>query len=109
MHLRTILATLQQHHLYAKMSKCTKCKFGCKEVEYLGHFILENGVKANPATIESMLSWPILTTLNSLKGFLRLIGYYKKCIKGYGLIDALLIALLKKNSFKWNQTATNEF
>ena len=34
LHFKLVLELLQQRHLFAKMSKC---KFGCKEVEYLGH------------------------------------------------------------------------
>jgi hypothetical protein len=48
MHLRVVLKTLQQHQLYAKRSKC---RFGCKDVDYLGHLILK-GVKADPIKIE---------------------------------------------------------
>jgi len=41
-HLKVVLELLQQHQLYAKLSKC---HFGCQEVEYLGHVISEDGVK----------------------------------------------------------------
>jgi hypothetical protein len=35
-HLRTALDLLRQNQLFAKSSKC---KFGCEEVEYLGHIV----------------------------------------------------------------------
>jgi len=44
-HLKIVLKVLQSHQLYAKQSKCV---FGCAEVEYLGHIIFGDGVKANP-------------------------------------------------------------
>lgn len=37
-HLRKVLEILQQHHFVIKPSKCF---FGVREVEYLGHFISE--------------------------------------------------------------------
>ena len=47
-HLRTVLEVLLSHKLFAKQSKCV---FGCFEVEYLGHIISGEGVKANPKKI----------------------------------------------------------
>jgi hypothetical protein len=45
-HLRIVLEILLHQKLFAK---AVKCKFACKEVEYLGQVILAEGVKANPA------------------------------------------------------------
>lgn len=45
----------------------SKCKFGCKEVEYLGHIVSAEGVRADPAKIDSMLSWPQPKTIKSLR------------------------------------------
>lgn len=49
------------------------------------------------------------STIKSLRGFIGLISYYRKFIKGYGIIVALLIALLKKNAFHLTAEATKAF
>jgi len=104
LHLETTLALLRKHQLFAKKSKC---RFGCKEVEYLGHVVSEIGVKADPGKIQAMSEWPFPNTVKSLRGFLGLTGYYRKFIRGYGSIAAPLTEMLRKNSFTW--TAEAEF
>jgi hypothetical protein len=105
-HVGQVLQILQAHQLYAKMSKC---RFGVDEIDYLGHFISDQGVRTDPSKLEAMSKWPIPTTIKSLRGFLGLIGYYRKFIRGYGIIAAPLTALLRKNCFKWNEAAGKAF
>jgi hypothetical protein len=52
-HLKLVLEVLKEHQLYAKASKCT---FGSLEVDYLGHVLSEEEVKADPVKIEAMKS-----------------------------------------------------
>jgi hypothetical protein len=105
-HLQAMLGILQSQLLYAKFSKCS---FGCLEVDYLGHLIYEEGVKAEPAKIEAMLKWQIPKSPKALRGFLGLTWYYCKFVKGYGGVAAPLTVLLRKYSFRWNETAEDAF
>ena len=85
-HLKVVLEFLRQHQLYAK---ALKCAFGCYEVQYLCHVISKEGVKADPLKITTMMEWLELRNPKALRGFLGLIGYYKKFVKGYGSIATL--------------------
>ena len=89
--------------------KPSKCFFGVQEVEYLGHIVSHEGVKENPNKIKSIKEWRIPTTLRHLRGFLGLIGYYRKFVKNYGRIKTPLMTLLKKDAFSWTPEATKAF
>jgi hypothetical protein len=105
-HLTKALTLLQQHQLFAKLSTC---KFGCSEVEYLGHIISVEGVCADPGKIQAMVDWPLPKTTKALRGFLGLTGYYRKFIKGYESIAAPLTAMLRHNSFTWTDLGREAF
>ena len=67
------------------------------------------GVKVDPKKIHAMQDWPQPKTLKSLRGFLGLIGYYRKFVHNYGRISRPLTHLLKKNSFLWNDEVKQAF
>jgi hypothetical protein len=105
-HVDRVLHLLSQHQLFLKRSKCA---FGASEVEYLGHLVGKDGVRVDPKKIEAIQDWPHPKTLKILRGFLGLIGYYRKFVKNYGKIAAPLTALLKKNSFTWTPATAQAF
>jgi hypothetical protein len=93
-----VIQLLKEKQLYEKLSKCF---FGMKGVEYLGHIISHEGVELDPNNIKSMMDWLIPKTLNNLRGFLGLTGYYGKFVQNYGRIETPLTALTKKDEFSW--------
>jgi hypothetical protein len=95
-HLKVTLEVLRACQLFAKKSKC---RFGCSEIDYLGHLISVEGVKADGKKLCAMVEWPKPKSLKALRGFLGLTGYYMKFIKGYGAMAAPLTDLLKKKCF----------
>jgi hypothetical protein len=99
-HLSLSLDLLRVNKLFAKRSKC---KFACNEVDTLGHIVSEHGVRADQGKIQAMIDWPLPKTIKSLRGFLGLMGYYRKFIRHYGSIAAPLTSMLRKKTLLFGQ------
>jgi hypothetical protein len=52
-HLCLVLQKLQDHKLYAKLSKC---EFWLKQVAFLGHAISKGGISVDPSKVQDVLS-----------------------------------------------------
>jgi hypothetical protein len=105
-HLEWVLQVLEQNELYAKLSKCS---FGQREVDYLGHIVSYSGVHMDANKIRDVLEWPTPTNIKQLRGFLGLTGYYRRFIKAYAQLAGPLTDLLKKDAFMWNHVADTSF
>ena len=67
--------------------------------------VSNEGVSVDLMKVKAVLEWPSPKSIKELKGFLGLIGYYRKFIKDYGKIAKPLTNLLKKGAFGWNAKA----
>jgi hypothetical protein len=105
-HVKLVLEAIRTHQLYLKRSKCS---FGEQSMAYLGHVISAEGVAMDSDKVLAVVDWPAPRTVRAVRGFLGLVGYYRKFIKGFGTIAAPLTALLKKDGFLWTDQAATAF
>lgn len=105
-HLAQVFDILQANHLFAKLDKCS---FGQSEVEYLGHVINQEGVATDPTKVAAIKDWPVPKNVTDLRSFLGLSGYYRRFIKGYGIICRPLFDCLKTDSFSWKNDQQQAF
>jgi hypothetical protein len=93
-HLHLVLQKLQDHKLYAKLSKC---EFWQKQNAFLGHVISKGGISMDPSKVQDVLSWKAPTSVSEIQSFLELAGYYRRFIEGCSKISKRMTELLEKD------------
>ncbi|XP_057438197.1 transposon Tf2-1 polyprotein isoform X1 [Lotus japonicus] len=105
-HLELVLSVLLSNCFVANQSKC---RFGCRQVDYLGHLISGDGVAVDPDKVQCIEAWPEPKNVKGVRGFLGLTGYYREFIKDYGKVAKPLTELTKKDNFWWGPEAQQAF
>lgn len=78
-HLHQVFSLLSSNGLIIQKSKCV---FGVKELEYLGHLITVDGVKPLPSRTDSIRNFPTPVSRASLQRFLGMINFYHRFLPG---------------------------
>jgi hypothetical protein len=101
------LQKLQEHRLYAKLSKC---EFWMKQVAFLGHIISKGGISVDPSKVQDVLTWNAPMSVSDIQSFLGLAGYYRRFIEEFSKISKPMTKLLKKDKkFEWTSTCEASF
>jgi hypothetical protein len=83
--------------------------FWCLVSRYLDHIISATGVAMDLAKVQAIHDWPAPRSIRAVRGFLGLVGYYRKFVHNYDTMAAPLTALLKKDGFTWDGAAVVAF
>jgi hypothetical protein len=106
-HLHLALQKLQEHRLYAKLSKC---EFWMKQVAFLGHVISKGGISVDSSKVQDVLSWIAPTSADNIQSFFGLAGYYQRVIEGFLKISKPMTELLEKDKkFEWTPACEASF
>ncbi|GKD99432.1 putative reverse transcriptase domain-containing protein, partial [Tanacetum coccineum] len=106
-HLKLILEFLKNEELYAKFSKC---EFWIPKVQFLDYVIDSQGIRVDPAKIESIKDWASPKTPTEIGQFLGLAGYYRRFIEGFSKIAKSMTKLTqKKVKFDWDDKEEKGF
>ena len=69
-----------------------------------------DGIRVDPAKIESVLNWERPRTPTEVRSFLGLDGYYRRFVKDFSKIAVPLTKLTRKNEkFEWNEKCEKSF
>jgi hypothetical protein len=98
-HLHLVLQKLREHRLYAKLGNC---EFWMQQVAFLRHVMSKGGISVDPSKVQNVLSWNAPTSVDDIKSFLGLAGYYRRFIEGFLKIIKPMTELLKNDwKFEW--------
>ena len=90
---------LRENTWYAKLSKCEFLK---TSIHYLGHVISSKGVEMDQSKVNAIVRWPAPKTMEYLRIFLGMAGFYRKYIKDFSKISVSMTDQLEgMRKFFW--------
>ncbi|GBG66655.1 hypothetical protein CBR_g66791 [Chara braunii] len=99
-HLALILQSLRDTQYKINREKSS---FGVPSVIYLGHVISGDGLAPEAAKIAAIQEWPQPQTVRDVRSFMGLASYYRKFVRNFSAVGALLTNLTKKDTpFLWS-------
>jgi len=102
-----VLKRLDENDLFIKPEKC---KWKVREVEFLGVVIGPKRVEMQKEKVEEVLNWLVSRNVKEVQKFLGLANYYRRFIKDFARIAALLYVLVrKKQKWKWKKEQEEAF
>ena len=90
---KEVLKRLEENDLFVKSKKY---KWKVRKVEFLGVVIGLRGVEMQKEKVEGVLNWPVPRNVKQVQKFLGLANYYRRFIKDFAKIAALLYILVRK-------------
>ncbi len=109
-HFQQLFLVFQKLKQAGLKAKLTKCEFLKSRIEFLGHLVDGDGIHTVDSKITTVQKFPTPTSVEKVRSFLGLAGYYRAFIKDFPSIGSPLTRLLKKDvPFLWNDTQHNSF
>ncbi len=109
-HLQQLSLVFQEPAQAGLKAKLTKCEFLKSGIEFLGHLVDGDGIQTVDSKITAVQKFPTPTSVEKVRSFLGLAGYYRAFIKNFALIASPLMLFLKKDVlFLWNEVQQHGF
>ena len=115
-HIECLRAVLECFRLHGLKLKPLKCEFFKEKIEYLGHSVSLKGVWPSKDNLKAISKYLEPMTYTAIKGFIRLIGHYRRFINNFTKIADPLrkyargdTAKKKKEQVVLNEASRNAF
>ena len=74
---------MEENDLFLKPEKCI---FKEKEIEFLGLYITEEGVKMDEVKVKAIMEWPVPKKVKDMQSFLGLANFHRRFVEGFSKI-----------------------
>ena len=109
-HIEHIEEVFQKLHEAGLKLGRDKCDFAKEEIEFLGHVITQEGIKADPKKIQVAKDWETPQTVKQIRSFVGFMSYYRKFIKDFSTIAKPMTLLTQKDQeFNWGEKQQKAF
>ncbi|CAI4220529.1 unnamed protein product, partial [Auanema sp. JU1783] len=109
-HLEDVCELLQNIIKLGMKIKLKKCTFAASEVKFLGLIVGREGIKPDPSKVETIKQFPIPRTTTAVRGFLGMVGFFRKFIRDFAHIASPLYDLTKQDQdFIWAEKEQKAF
>lgn len=106
-HLELVISRVEGAGMKLKPSKC---QFVRQEVEYLGHIITPEGLKANPKLVDAVNQFLSPKDVHGVRRFLGMASYYRRFIRHFAKLAEPLHHLTGKDvPFQWTPACQEAF
>ena len=92
-HLHVVFERFWEFNLKLKPSKCS---FFQSKIVYLAHHVLQRGILPSRENVRAVQEFPMPETYMQVHAFCRLVGHYRRFIKGFANIACPLYDVLGK-------------
>src|SRR5258706_10438071 len=101
---------LQTLHSYKLFLQPEKCKFKCREVDYLGLVISKDHVAMDPVKVQGVTDWPQPVKVKDIQSFIGFMNFYQRFIHDFSKIACPLHALTRKSKdWSWGAAKQQAF
>src|SRR5258708_22981425 len=102
-----ILQTLRSYKLFLQLEKC---KFECREVDYLGLVISKDHVAMDPVKVEGVADWLEQAKVKDVQCFIGFMNFYQRFICDFSKIACPLHPLTQKSKdWSWGAAEQQAF
>ena len=104
-HLKNLGEVLQRITMAGLKLSVKKCALFQKQVKYLGHLVISDGISTDEDKIRAVKDGPRPQNLHELRSFLGLGAYYRRFVLNFASMAASLHELTKKSkAYQWGES-----